>query len=148
MYCRFLKFALTVTMGLAALTASAEAGVQTITISMTNYKYAMKSSPDSIYAGRVRFIIKNNSSDLTHEFFIAKTELSLSNLPLDSHGKIDEASPKLQKIVAAEDIDPGESEIISVTLRPGHYVYFCNINGHHMLGMNGEFTIKPRPVDI
>jgi uncharacterized cupredoxin-like copper-binding protein len=146
MYRRFFKFALMVSIGLAGLPAGAEAGTQTIAITMTDY--AMQLSSDSIHAGRVRFIVKNDSSDLTHEFFIAKTELSLSKLPLESDGKIDEDSSMLHKIVAAEDINPGGSKIMSVTLGPGHYVYFCNINGHHMLGMHGEFTVKPRAVDI
>ena len=81
---------------------------------------------------------------MTHEFFLVKTDLPQDELPLDEDGRIDEDSPLIEKVIAAEDIGPGGNGVLSVKLTPGHYVYFCNINAHHMIGMRGEFTITPK----
>ena len=66
---------------------------------------------------------------------------------MDDDGKVEEDSPRIEKIIAAEDLKPGRRSELLVHLVPGHYVYFCNINAHHMIGMRGEFTITPRFAD-
>jgi uncharacterized cupredoxin-like copper-binding protein len=120
---------------------AAASGAQIVTVTLTTY--ATKLSADKLHAGDVKFIVKNAAADLVHEFFLVKTDLPQNRLPLEDDGKVDEESPLIQKVVAAEDIAPGRRDVVSVRLQPGHYVYFCNINAHHMIGMRGEFTIEP-----
>lgn len=145
MYRRFFAYALMVSMALAALPAGAKADEQSITVSMTNF--VINILPLNIHSGRAQFTIENDAADTMHEFFLVKTDFPPNELPLESDGKIDEDSRKIHKIITAEDINPGESVSVSVKLRPGHYVYFCNIDGHHMMGMLGEFTVRDRHVD-
>ncbi len=125
--------------------ACAEPGPQTVNVTLTTYGTNL--SPLTPHAGNVKFVVRNNAKDMTHEFFLVRTDLAQDKLPLDENGRIDENSPQIEKVIAAEDLPPGKNSVLSVNLAPGHYVYFCNINAHHMMGMRGEFTITPRYAD-
>ena len=131
---------LTIYVAVLGLTGCVPGDHQTVRVTLTTY--GTKLTPDKIRPGEVTFIIKNNATDLVHEFFLVQTDLAPDKLPVGDDGKIDEDSLHFLKIVAAEDLKPGSGRVISVTLKPGHYVYFCNIDAHHMSGMRGEFTIR------
>ena len=119
-------------------------GADNQTVHVTLVTYGTTVSPAHIRPGTVRFLIRNDARHLTHEFFLVRTDLSPDKLPVGEEGKIDEDSPLIKRIVVAEDLAPGDEHDVTVRLQPGHYVYFCNIDAHHMVGMRGEFTIKPR----
>jgi uncharacterized cupredoxin-like copper-binding protein len=138
---RVLRFILTLSIAVMALVACAPAGPQTVNVSLTTY--TMKITPETIKTGDVKFVVKNDATDLVHEFFLVKTDLAPDKLPLDSEGRVNEDSPQIKEVGAAEDIDPGKSGEFSVKLEPGHYVYFCNVGTHYAIGMRGEFTIAP-----
>ncbi len=131
---------LTIWLALTVLTACITHDTQTVNVTLITY--GTKVTPDKIHSGDVHFIIKNNASDLVHEFILVRTNLAPDKLPVGDDGKIDEDSLEHLKIVTAEDVAPGGSRETSVVLKPGHYVYFCNINAHHLLGMRGEFTVE------
>lgn len=133
---------LAVCLALPALAACTPNDTQIVSVTLTTYGTAV--SPDHIRPGDVRFLVRNNARHLTHEFFLVRTNLTPDNLPLGDEGKIDEDSPLIRRIVVAEDLAPGDKHDITVKLDPGHYVYFCNIDAHHMAGMRGQFTIEPR----
>ena len=37
--------------------------------------------------------------------------------------------------------NPGQSETLKVTLKPGKYYFFCSVPGHKQAGMNVEVTV-------
>ena len=39
-------------------------------------------------------------------------------------------------------LQPGERGSVTVDLQPGSYHYICSIEGHDMLGMEGDFIIR------
>jgi nitrite reductase (NO-forming) len=39
-------------------------------------------------------------------------------------------------------LNAGESETITVNLKAGDYVYYCNVPGHREAGMEGKLTVK------
>ncbi len=125
---------------LMVLTACISRDAQTVRVTLITYD--TKITPEKIRPGDVHFIIKNKATDLVHEFILVRTDLAPDQLPVGDDGKIDEDSLKHLKIVTAEDVAPGDSRETTVKLKPGHYVYFCNINAHHLLGMRGEFTVE------
>ena len=121
---------------------STPTGPQIVNVSMTTYGF--KLTPDKIKAGEVKFVAKNDATDLIHEIFLVKTDLAIDKLPLGSDNiSIDEESKALAKVGAAEDIEPGKSGEMTVTLEAGRYVYFCNKDNHYKLGMVGELTVAP-----
>jgi len=46
------------------------------------------------------------------------------------------------KIVAhSKDLNPGQADVVAVTLTTGSYTFFCAFAGHEQLGMFGDFTV-------
>jgi uncharacterized cupredoxin-like copper-binding protein len=46
------------------------------------------------------------------------------------------------KIVAhSKDLNPGQADVVAVTLTTGAYTFFCAFAGHEQLGMVGDFTV-------
>lgn len=115
---------------------------QTVTVTLSTFGTQL--TPDEIYSGDVRFVVKNDASDMSHEFILMRTDLPPDKLPMEEEGRIDEDSPLILRVMATEDLTPGSRREFDVTLAPGHYVYFCNIDAHHMIGMRGEFNVEPQ----
>lgn len=97
-------------------------------------------SGDQVRAGKVTFRVTNTSQNLVHEFVVGKSDTPIAMLPYDDEQK--EVKEDALKIVdEIEDIDPGKSGILAVTLEPGSYILFCNKTGHFKAGMATQFTV-------
>ena len=46
------------------------------------------------------------------------------------------------KIAGTSSISPGESASLSVTLKPGSYVFYCSIGNHRAMGMETKVTVQ------
>jgi hypothetical protein len=102
------------------------------------------SGPAEVKTGVVTFTITNEGPSV-HEFVVVKTDLSLAGLPTtveDGLPVLDEESTDLQAVDEREDIAPGATTTLPVTLSAGHYVMFCNIPGHFHSGMVADFTVS------
>ena len=77
-------------------------------------------STTSVKAGKVTFKIKNKGA-LDHTFVIVKTSLAASKLPV----KNDKVTLKPLKDVGP--FKPGKGGTLTLTLKPGKYVLYCNI---------------------
>jgi uncharacterized cupredoxin-like copper-binding protein len=127
------------------LTAPVLAATPTIvTVEMTNQKdgaQVMRLDRAEVPAGKVSFKVKNTSPDLVHEFLVVPTELTPDRLPMAEDGsRVDEK--RLKGIKELGDLKPGKSGVLTLALRPGHYVVFCNEPGHFQGGMHAELTVK------
>jgi uncharacterized cupredoxin-like copper-binding protein len=126
----------------APAAAPTPAGPQVVNVSMTTYGF--KFTPDKIRAGEVKFVVKNDATDLKHEMRLVKTNLAIDKLPMNSDGaQVDESSKDFTSLGAVEDVEPGKSGEMTVTLESGRYVYFCNTPAHYTLKMRGELTVAP-----
>ena len=47
------------------------------------------------------------------------------------------------KVVGATPTFTGGSRTVSVTLKPGKYVFYCSVPGHRQAGMEGTLTVSP-----
>lgn len=102
---------------------------------------AIISTPDKVAAGRVSFVIRNNSKSLVHEMLLLRTSTS-GDLPYDTTAqRIIER--KTVKLVDTDDIPPGKSVTKTVRLRAGVYKMVCNEPGHYKSGMATTFTVTP-----
>lgn len=119
-------------------------GPKTIDVAMTTYK--ITPSTTEANAGEITFHVHNDATDLTHEFVIFKTDLAPDQLPVDADGVVDEAGAGLTFVDEVEDVTPGTSQDLTVTLDPGNYVLVCNANDnnemHYAHGMYIGFTVK------
>jgi uncharacterized cupredoxin-like copper-binding protein len=114
-----------------------------VEVSMTNKpdgSQAMMLSPGVVHAGPVLFKVKNDSTNLVHEFLVVKTDLGPGAFPMKENGaKVDE--DKLKGIRELGDLTPGTSGQLKMTLKPGRYVLFCNQPGHFTAGMVASLTV-------
>jgi hypothetical protein len=76
-----------------------------------------------------------------HELVVAATELPAGNLPLAANGTVDSESAAIRVVHEAEAIDMGDHRALTVRLQPGHYVMFCNMEGHYQAGMATGVTV-------
>jgi hypothetical protein len=78
-----------------------------------------------------------------HELNIAKTDLGPGDLPLAADETIDDQNPHagFTHLAEAEGIDIGQHASLTVNLTPGHYVLYCNMEGHYKAGMATEFSV-------
>src|SRR5919197_4049848 len=91
---------------------------------------------DTVASGPVTFDIHNRGPS-THEFVIVRTDLGSSDLPLGADGlTVDEDSPEIQFVSEDPDLDVGDDRLLEVDLPAGHYVLYCNLEGHYLGGMH------------
>ncbi|SOF01824.1 Uncharacterized copper-binding protein, cupredoxin-like subfamily [Burkholderia sp. OK233] len=97
-------------------------------------------SPPSVGAGPVEFTIRNDSSIMKHEFMIAPWTGAKNALPYDSKTQqVDEN--KLKTMQGVEDLLPGQTVTVRLSLKEGRYVAFCNEPGHYRDAMSGVLVV-------
>jgi uncharacterized cupredoxin-like copper-binding protein len=104
-------------------------------------EWAVEISSDLHVAGDVTFNLKNEGS-IPHEFIVARSDKSADELLAlvdPSTHRIDEEV--LDAIGEQPEYAPGESKTLTLNLTPGHYVVFCNIEGHYANGMRADLDI-------
>ncbi len=116
---------------------AAGAGSNAITAELSEWAIKLDSSTGT--AGTVTITI-NNKGEKTHEFVVVKTDTAADKLPV-----VDDEVPEdqLQAVGEKEDIKSGTTETLVLNdLKPGHYVFLCNLTGHYAKGMHADFDVK------
>lgn len=101
---------------------------------------AITLSSGSLAAGELSFEGLNEGT-LTHEFEVFRVPegVDADALPLD--GDTARADELLELVDEVEDIAPGTSATLSLSLDPGGYAVLCNLAGHYENGMHATFTV-------
>jgi len=95
---------------------------------------AIKVDKATVKAGEVTFNVTNNSKEMIHEMLVAPVVDPAKQLPfIDNDFRVDEEAAK--DLGEVSELDPGKSGSLTITLKPGTYILFCNIAGHYMSGM-------------
>jgi uncharacterized cupredoxin-like copper-binding protein len=98
-------------------------------------------SRHTIGAGRVVIHVTNRGPS-THEMNLDRTDLAPGSLPLKADGlTVDEGSRALHRIDSIEELNLGDSGDLTVRLKPGRYVLYCNLEGHYLGGMHASFDV-------
>lgn len=94
----------------------------------------------TVPAGKVTFEVSNDSKDIIHEMVLSPLTSLDETLPyLEDEYKIDEdAAGHLGEVA---ELDPGTSGMLSIDLKPGLYLLYCNIPGHYIGGMWAVLTV-------
>ena len=101
-------------LGLALALAGCQSGPATVNVTLTEWQIAL--DVDSVPAGEVIFNI-SNSGNLEHNFYI-------------------------QDVTGVDRIFIQTQESLTVTLEPGTYNLYCDLEGHQEAGMETTFTVK------
>jgi uncharacterized cupredoxin-like copper-binding protein len=121
-------------------TADGDSGEGT-TVDVVEKDFAIAPSPTDASAGTVAFAVTNEGPS-THEFVVFQTDLAPEDLPLADDGTVDEEGEGLTSVDEIEDIAPGDTPTLEVSLDAGSYVLICNIPGHYGQGMHAGFTVS------
>jgi uncharacterized cupredoxin-like copper-binding protein len=93
-------------------------------------------------AGTVSFRIRNQGPT-THEFIVVRTDRAPDKLPLQRDGlTVNEEAPGIDLLDEAEGLDIDDRQTLDLRLAPGHYVMYCNLEGHYLGGMHAALTVR------
>lgn len=109
--------------------------------SMPNGPMGITASEVTVPAGEVTFAVTNDSKTMVHEMVLAPVKNEKKALPyIKKAMKVDEdAAGHLGEVA---ELEPGQNGALTLTLKPGRYILYCNIPGHYMLGMWTLITVQ------
>jgi uncharacterized cupredoxin-like copper-binding protein len=97
-------------------------------------------APEHVAAGNVTFRVHNEGPD-QHEFILVRS--ATGKLPLRSDGlTVDEDALAHEEVTSLDPAKAGALRDVTVHLRPGRYVLFCNMTGHYMAGMHRTLVVS------
>lgn len=101
----------------------------------------VKADKTDVLAGEVTFQVKNDSGKVIHEMLVAAVKSTDDLMPFnDNEARVDEE--KSADLGEVAELEPGKGGALTVTLKPGTYILYCNIPGHYMAGMWAVVTAK------
>lgn len=101
----------------------------------------VKTNVATVPAGTVTFEVKNGSKDIVHEMILSPLPADGKPLPyVVADYKVDEDAAK--HLGEVSELEPGKSGKLTVDLKPGKYILFCNIPAHYMNGMWTVITVQ------
>jgi uncharacterized cupredoxin-like copper-binding protein len=131
---------LTAALGALLLMGSMVGVAAPVPVSAELYDFGIRLSPQTIAAGDVVFNVRNVSKNTVHEMIVAATSLAPDQLPyLARSNRVEEK--KLRSLGEVSDLRPGRSGHLTLRMKPGTYVLFCNEPGHYKAGMVTVFTV-------
>jgi uncharacterized cupredoxin-like copper-binding protein len=96
---------------------------------------------ETVKPGRVTLTAENQSKTLVHELLVARAPAS-GELPLDA--KADRVNEKrVHPLGEISDLAPGKAGKLTLDLKAGRYVLFCNQPGHYQDGMRTTLVVAP-----
>jgi uncharacterized cupredoxin-like copper-binding protein len=93
-------------------------------------------------AGTVSFRILN-LGPTTHEVIVVRTDRAPDKLPLQPDGlTVNEEERGIEFLDEVEGLDIDDRQTLDLRLAPGHYVLYCNLEGHYLGGMYAALTVR------
>ncbi len=101
----------------------------------------VKADVASVPAGKVTFEVTNASKDIVHEMILSPAPADGKLMPyMADMAKVDEDGAG--HLGEVSELNPGQGGALTLDLKPGKYVLFCNIPMHFMNGMWTEITVN------
>lgn len=125
----------------ASATMASGMGMASSGAKMNMASFSVKATPQRIKAGKVTFKVTNTSKDTIHEMILSPVKDPKKPLPYDTaNGKVNE--DKAGHLGEVSELPVGKSGELTLTLKPGTYVLYCNIPGHFDGGMWTMVTVS------
>src|SRR6266498_1805787 len=96
-------------------------------------KYYLTATPGSVKAGPTTITFTNVGKKV-HEVIILKTDTPAGQLKVGADHKI--------SVGEDSETDAGKTKSTTINLKPGTYVFVCNIARHYEKGMYTAFTVS------
>jgi uncharacterized cupredoxin-like copper-binding protein len=108
-------------------------------VAVTLADYEIRPAVTTLSTGEVTFKIQNDGAT-EHEMVVIRTDVAIADMSVEGH-ETNEEAPGMTPIGEVEDVKPGESTDLVLTLEPGRYVLLCNITRHFERGMVTEIEV-------
>jgi uncharacterized cupredoxin-like copper-binding protein len=93
-------------------------------------------------AGTVRFQIRGQGPT-RHELLVVRTDHAPDKLPLQRDGlTVNEDAPGIDLLDEVDGLDIDDRQTLVLRLAPGHYVLYCNLEGHYLGGMHASLAVR------
>lgn len=113
-------------------------------LAVTLKEWSVMPTASTVPTGSVAFVVTNKGK-APHEFVVFRTDTLASDIPVGSFegegNRIDEDTAGTN-VGETGDLAPGSTKTLTIDLKPGHYVFLCNLPGHYGLGMHTDFTVS------
>jgi uncharacterized cupredoxin-like copper-binding protein len=119
---------------------AADAGADRTELDVRLSDFAIETPDESVAAGEYELMI-HNVGPTVHELVIARTDLASDRLPMMRDGRAAD-EPSLETLAADEYIELDDTDALAVEFEPGHYVLYCNIEGHYAAGMHADLRVE------
>ncbi|KEO55028.1 hypothetical protein TP2_16660 [Thioclava pacifica DSM 10166] len=108
---------------------------------MSKANMGIKVSQAEVTAGHVAFKVTNDSKDMIHEMVVSPIKETGKPLPYDADldKVIEDDAGHLGEVA---ELDPGQKGGLTLDLKPGQYILYCNIPAHYGAGMWTVLTVK------
>jgi uncharacterized cupredoxin-like copper-binding protein len=113
-------------------------------VSVALVEWSVTPSTTAFSAGPVSFTVTNQGT-IPHEFVVLQTKLAAADIPIGSfEGEAERINEDTAGTNVGEtgDLAPGVTKTVTVELKAGHYVFFCNLPGHFHSGMHVDVTVS------
>ena len=108
---------------------------------MSKAPMGIKIQPAVVPQGKVLFKVTNTSKTVIHEMLLAPISGPKAALPfVDTENRADEK--QTHDLGEVSELDPGKTGELTVDMKPGTYILFCNVPGHLGAGMWTTITVK------
>ena len=108
---------------------------------MSKAPMGIKIQPAVVPQGKVLFKVTNTSKAVIHEMLLAPISDPNAALPfIDAENRADEK--QTHDLGEVSELDPGKTGELTVDMKPGTYMVFCNVPGHLGAGMWTTITVK------
>jgi uncharacterized cupredoxin-like copper-binding protein len=102
---------------------------------------SIKIDHKSVPAGKVTFEVTNASKETIHEMVVAPVADGNAVLPfVENENRVDEENAG--HLGEVSELELGKSGALTVEMKPGLYILYCNIPGHYMAGMWTTLRVK------
>jgi hypothetical protein len=127
--------------GIAAACSRGDAAPKGAPVKVHEHDFALTTDTPVVPVGYVTFEVRNTGPS-THEFIVARTDLSADALPLQKNDiTVDEHSSQIHEVGSLSAVRLGTTRDLTLKLPAGHYVLFCNLSGHYRGGMYALLTV-------
>lgn len=111
-------------------------------IDVTMHDFGIKVSRRSVPAGTVVLRVTNRGPS-THEINVDRTRYAAGKIPLQRDGLTAAENAKgLHRIDSIEQLNLHQTADLTLELKPGRYVLWCNLEGHYLGGMHQTFDVR------
>jgi len=122
---------------------------QASAVNVTLREFSVTVDQATVPHGSVTFHATNTGT-VPHEFLVIKTDLAPDALPKESNGSYQENGAGTSLLDEIDEVDPGQSKDLTITLDQAKYVLICNMvhvgadgtqDAHYSRGMRTAFRV-------